>query len=448
MTTNSIKSSVRKTTVDILERVFADGMYADEALTKELQRTPFSQLDKSLLVELVNGTIRWHGQLDFILEQLCRGNFKTSPLRLKCILEMSLYQIKFLDKVPTYAAVSQGVEIAKAEGGKPWGNLVNAVLRNYLRKAEKVTLPALAENPARALSIQYSHPEWMVARWLTRYGVEETERLCAFNNERPLMSIRVNGRKTSREILQSKFQQHGIEVEPSRYFGDFFRVKRAGDLPSGSLFQQGYFAIQDESTAIPCLLLSPQSGDVILDLCAAPGGKTCYLADLCDDNATIIAVDKSSARLKLLKQNIVRLGLKSVRTVVADGAHLSLRPVDKILLDAPCSGLGVLARRTDLRWKREFKDIHNIQKLQKALLENADRMLKPGGTLVYSTCTIEPEENETIVRDFLSLHKNYELDKSHLLFGETFFSQDGFFRTLPHHHKMDGSFAVKLTKLT
>jgi 16S rRNA (cytosine967-C5)-methyltransferase len=446
LATRSIKNSVRKLAVDILEKIFADGLYADEALANSLAVSKLNQRDRSLLVELVNGTVRWRGQLDWILRELFHGRFDTSPLRLRAILEVSLYQLKFLDKIPSYAAVSEAVELAKILGGQAWGRLVNGVLRSYLRDAQKFSAPPRGKNLAAALAIQYSHPQWMLERWLARYDLAETERLCECNNRRPLISVRINPAKTTRALLLKKFEELGMRAEPSKFFDDFILLHQPDDVSALPLFQQGWFAIQDESTAIPCRLLSPQKGETILDICAAPGGKSCYLAHLVEDDARIIAVDRNPKRLRLLQQNVARFNLKSIRPVVADGASLTLKPVDKILLDAPCSGLGVLARRSDVRWKRTLDDITNIQKLQRALLENAHRLLKPGGALVYCTCTIEPEENEMVVRHFLEEHKNYEIEMKDANFDSKFFSADGFFRTLPQRHAMDGSFAVKLIK--
>lgn len=446
LATNSTKPSARSLAVDILQNVFTNGVHTDAALAGALKRSPLNENDRSLLIELVNGTIRWRGQLDWMLAQFVRGDFPTIPLRLRCILEVSLYQIKFLDRVPAYAAVSEGVELAKRSGGKAWARLVNGVLRTYLRNSKKLTLPALDENPVKALAIRYSHPEWMIERWLPRFGLEETERLCECNNRRPAISVRVNLARTSRECLLEEFAKAGIQASPSKFFGDFIILQKPDDIGLTELFQRGLFAIQDESTAIPCMLLSPKRGEVILDLCAAPGGKTCYLAHLAGDETTIIAADSNPSRLQLLQQNVKRLQLQSIFPVLADGRNLSLRSVDKILLDAPCSGLGVLSRRADLRWKRKPSDIKNVQKLQKALLENADRLLKPGGTLVYSTCTIELEENEEMIRDFLSAHQNYIVEADLPKIDETFLSKEGFFRSLPQQHEMDGSFAVKLIK--
>ncbi len=443
---NLVKSPARKYAVDILEQVFVNSIYADEALALTLDTTRLSQRDKSLLVELVNGVIRWRVQLDWILRQLLRGKVEKTPVRLLSILEMSLYQIRFLDKIPQYAAVSEGVEMAKREGGRSWGSLVNGVLRSYLRNPQKFIVPMSEKNPVEALSIQYSHPQWMIERWVKRYGQTETERLCEYNNRRPLIAVRINRTKATREFLLEEFLKLGIDAEPSRYFDDFILLRNPHDLSKLPLFQKGLLAIQDESTAIPCRLLSPQKGETVLDMCAAPGGKTCYLAHLANDEASIIALDKHPDRLRLLRDNVARFTLKSVFAAVADGVSFSVKPVDKILLDAPCSGLGVLARRADLRWRRTLDDIFKIQHLQKALLKNADRLLKPGGVLVYSTCTIEPEENEVVIGDFLDSHPNYAIDKNGLGSGETFLSDEGFLKSLPQRHLMDGSFAVKLIK--
>jgi 16S rRNA (cytosine967-C5)-methyltransferase len=286
----------------------------------------------------------------------------------------------------------------------------------------------------------------MIERWLKRFGLEKMERLCEYNNRRPLISIRANRMKTTREFLLNQFEKDGIQATPSTYFDDFILLHQPENLAQSPLFRDGFFAIQDESTAIPCILLSPQKGEVILDLCAAPGGKTCYLAQIAEDESNIIAVDQNPKRLERLQQNIKRLRLKSIRTVVGDGTRFNLRPIDKILLDAPCSGLGVLARRADLRWKRSLHDICKIQELQKSLLASADKMLKPGGTLVYSTCTIEPEENEIVIDDFVSSNKNYVIETTDTKIAETFATKEGFFKSLPQDHNMDGSFAVKLIK--
>ncbi|NIR47524.1 16S rRNA (cytosine(967)-C(5))-methyltransferase RsmB [candidate division KSB1 bacterium] len=438
--------TIRQLSVEILESVSKNGAYADELLSKSFLKHNFDSKDKNLLIELVNGTLRWRGQLDWILKRSFRGNFETCPPSLRSILEVSLYQIRFLDRIPKYAAVNEGVELAKRVGGKRWGNLVNGVLRNYLRTHRSITLPSFENDPVKALAIHFSHPEWMVKRWLERYGLEDTRALCEYNNSRPQITLRVNTLKTTRESIIKEFEAADIKVERGRYFDDFVKVDRPGNVTQFSSFSQGLFVIQDESAAIACLLLAPQKGDVVLDLCAAPGGKATYIAQLMNDEGTVLAVDRDHDRMKLLQDNIDRLSLKSIRTIVADGTELQVQPVDKILLDAPCSGLGVLCKRADLRWKRNLEDVFKSTTLQKALLEHAAKLLKRGGALVYSTCTIEPEENEALIEGFLQVHQEFAVDLPVSTLNGFRAAPQKYWHALPHKHKVDGVFAVRLKK--
>jgi 16S rRNA (cytosine967-C5)-methyltransferase len=438
--------SVRKIAVEILTRVRSQSAYADELIDSAFKHHRFELKDKALLVELANGSLRWRGLLDWLLAKFFRGDFERCPAKLKSILEVSLYQLKFLDKIPSYAAVSEGVELAKQEGGPPWAKLVNGVLRNYLREANVIKLPATEDNLNFALSICYSHPEWLIERWLKRYGLGNTIAFCEYNNQRPAISVRVNTAKISRAVLMNEFEKLDIGVEPSKYFEDFIKITRPHDITQIGIFTEGYFAIQDESTAIACSLLSPEKGDTVLDMCAAPGGKSCYLAALTGETGKVIAVDKNSKRVERIKENARRLNLRNVQPVAADSTALTIPPVDKILLDAPCSGLGVLSKRADLRWKQTPEDISSIHRLQTALLENASKLLKNRGELVYSTCTLEPEENEEMVAEFLSRHKNFEIVSQSTLLPKTFATPDRYWRSLPFQHGMDGSFAVKFIK--
>ncbi len=442
MAENSL--SARKTAVELLERISRNGQYSSEVIRNKLQKSGLSQKDKSLVLELVNGTLRWQGQLDWILTKYFHGNFKKSPDKLKRILEISLYQIRFLDKVPEYAAVSAGVEIAKEAGGQPWGKLVNAVLRNYQRGSKSIKLPKVEDDAISAISVQYSHPKWLVQRWLARYGIEKTIQFCKHNNSRPEITLRTNLRKITPAALLKELKTTGLEAEPSKYFSDFIKISKPQDLTELPSFQNGLFAIQDESTALATQLLNPQKGDTVLDMCAAPGGKACHIAQLIGDEGKVIAVDISANRLNLVRENTARLGLKSIQTLVGNATEIDLPRVAKILLDAPCSGLGVLSKRADLRWKRKPQDIFNIRKIQKKLLQSATRLLKKGGTLVYSTCTLEPEENEELIEAFLKEHVEFDLDSDCI--DQTFSTPEGYWSSVPHKHKMDGVFAVKLFK--
>ncbi len=436
---------MRELGVRILERALANGRYADELVERTLRRHKLAARDRNLLTELVNGTLRWHGQLEWLLDRLLAKGVAGSARKLRWILELALYQLRFADRIPDYAAVDASVALARKYGGEKWARLANGVLRQYLRDQAKLAAAVEALEPTTALAVRHSHPEWLVKRWIQRYGWEATARLCAFDNRRPAVTIRLNRLKASTDALARALADAGIEATPSRWVPGFFKVRAGGNLTQTEAFGRGWFFIQDESTALPVHLLDPRPGEHIVDLCAAPGGKTGYVAERQGDAGRILAIDRTFRRLRLLKQNVRRLGLASVTVVAADATALGLkRKVDKVLLDAPCTGLGVLARRADLRWKRTPEDIGRIQQRQRALIENAGRLLKPGGILVYSTCTLEPEENEEVVEGFLRAHPEFAVDgdfRPALELGEV---TDGLWRTLPQVHEVDGTFAVRL----
>jgi 16S rRNA (cytosine967-C5)-methyltransferase len=285
-----------------------------------------------------------------------------------------------------------------------------------------------------------------VARWIKRFGVQETIALCEENNKNPFLSLRVNRLKTSIQELQNRLANFNLSTFLSPYIDNFMLTQSLPDLNQFELFQQGMFSIQDASAGLACRLLSPEPHDTIVDLCAAPGGKTTFLAELTDDRARIVAIDLNQSRLKLIRQNLNRLGLKSVQLVRADGAQLACRKVDKVIVDAPCSGLGVLAKRADLRWKRTPQQLDELTELQLRLLRNAAKILKPGGVLVYCTCTIEPEENELMVERFLQENKEFHTESASRFVPEGVTNSTGYVYTFPHRHKMDGSFAARLIK--
>jgi len=440
------KPSVRELAVTVLTDVLSNQSYADEAIDRALRGSGLSPVDTSLLIELVHGTTRWRGQLDWILGKFYRGDFHAAEPTLRVILELSLYQIYHLTKIPKYAAVSEGVDLAKKAGGKRWANLVNGVLRNYLRRGDQLAWPAMEKDPVHAIAVRYSHPTWMVRRWLKAFGAENTIRYCAYNNERPRISVRVNTQKANVEEVVAELDRLGFRVARSDYFNDFVRVEKAVTLTQTELFRKGFITIQDESTALSVLLLDPQEGEVIVDLCAAPGGKSGHIANLMHDRGSVLAVDVQPMRLALLAENKQRLRLKRVLPVLADARRIQLKHVDKILLDVPCSGLGVLSRRSDLRWRRTLHDIKTILTIQRDLLEHAATQLKPGGVLVYSTCTLEPEETMRVVVAFLAAHPEVVVESPAGRVAETFVSDEGYVRVLPFVHGIDGAFAVRMVK--
>jgi 16S rRNA (cytosine967-C5)-methyltransferase len=296
------------------------------------------------------------------------------------------------------------------------------------------------------LSVYYSHPNWMVKRWLSRFGFEDTEKLLLANNQIPEITIRINRLKVEPVRFLSMLDNSSIKYKGSEYIDYFVKIKDFTELSKLNYFREGYYSIQDESASLPTLLLKPQPGERIIDLCAAPGGKTTHIGELMKGEGKIIAVDKFDYKLKLIKESCARLGIANVEYVAADASELKIEPVDKILADVPCSGLGVLRKKPDIRWKREIEDINQLVKFQNAILNNSANLLKSGGVIVYSTCTTEPEENFLLIQDFLKEHPEFIIDDASKYVNQALVNSNGCVETFPHKHHMDGSFAVRLVK--
>jgi len=439
-------NGVRATAVKILNRIERSDAYLDKVLDAELKNGDISGIDKNLLVELVHGVMRWQGRLDWVLNRYTHGNFPKSDINVKNTLRIALYQIMFLDRLPHYAAVNEAVEFVKRIRGEKIAGLVNAVLRNIIRSLSDIQYPDKTEDAAQYLSVYYSHPPWLVKRWLQRFPEDELERFLAANNEIPPLTLRINKLKTNPSKFLALLDQQQVAYQGSSFIDYFIKVRSLAGITQLDIFQQGFFSIQDESAALPVLLLDPKPGERIMDLCAAPGGKTTLIGELLDNRGSVIAVDKYEHKLNLIRQSCERLGINSVETLTADSSTLEMAPVDKVLVDAPCSGLGVLRKKPDLRWKREPEDIAHLALLQENLMENAARLVKPGGILVYSTCTTEPEENESLVKAFLGRHPAFQLDNASQFVNKSVVTDDGFVQTFPHRDHIDGSFAARLRK--
>ena len=437
----------RQLVIKLLDRLDQTNAFADLLLESEFRKCELTDPDKALVQEIFFGVIRWRNRLNWIIKNFYRGDFDKSPRFIQSILQSSLYQLNFMDKIPDYAAINEAVELAKLNGGHYWGKKINAILRSFQRNRHQIKWPDYQTNPGKYISVYYSHPRWMVDRWLNRMGTEETIALCKANNKVPELSLRVNKLKTSTTALKKLLSQFNVQTTRSIHIENFLLTDRLPNLNQFAPFQHGLFSIQDTSAGLPCILLTPQPDDKIIDLCAAPGGKTSFLAELTSEQAKIFSIDLNISRINLIRQNLKRLGLKSVQLIQADGTQFSCQNIDKIIVDAPCSGLGVLSKRVDLRWKRIPDQIKELSQLQLTLLTNAAKLLRSGGVIVYCTCTIEPEENEHIVKKFLYEHNDFHIESASRYVSEEITSPEGYIYTFPHRHGMDGSFAVRLVKV-
>jgi 16S rRNA (cytosine967-C5)-methyltransferase len=444
----TLYDGVRGTAVKVLNRIERTDAYLDKLLDSELRSGELPDVDKGLLTELVHGVLRWQNKLDWVLNGFSHGNFAKSEINVKNVLRVGLYQILYLDRIPHAAAVNEAVEfIKRIRGDKPAG-LVNAVLRNIIRNIEGIRYPDPAQDQVQYLSVMFSHPHWMVKRWVGRFGPEETQKLLIANNDRPCLTLRINKLKTEPATFLRQLDEQQVAYQGSKHIDYFLKVRSFPRIGQNEMFRGGLFTIQDESAALPCLLLGAKPGECILDLCAAPGGKTTHIAEILKNEGEVVAIDKYEVKLSFIKAACDRLGLKNVKLVVADASEYEHELADRVLLDAPCSGLGVLTKKPDLKWKRDIADIIKLQQIQRELLEHAANLVKPGGVLVYSTCSTEPEENQDIVKKFLDTHPEFETESAAKFVSSDVVNSDGFIETFPHRHGMDGSFAARFVKRT
>lgn len=453
MTASSENIGVRQLAAEILTKVDTRKAYADILLDSAINSNPLDVRDRALLTEIVYGTLRWRGNLDSRIEpHLQRSLADTDPL-IRNLLRLSLYQLLFLDKVPDYAAVNDAVEVAKKLKNDKAAGFVNGVLRNVLRQKNAEIAPGLKTDASSALAATYSQPQWLVEKWLDYFGNNEAIALMRSCNEQAPLVIRVNHTRCSRDELLAKLADGGVEAAPTPHSAFGISLKSTPPVERIPGFTDGFFQVQGESSQLVSVLLSPRPYERILDACAAPGGKTTHIAELMQDCGAIVALDKSAGGLRKIGENAARLGLYSIETVLGD-ANLGLPDrfagsYDRILVDTPCSGFGTLRSHPEIKWQRDQKDVKRLSQLQQRILNNVYNYLKPGGVLVYSTCTLMREENEDVVQEFLASHVGFDLEDAAIYLPETAKTlvKDKYFLSLPHRDNTDGFFAARLRKV-
>lgn len=440
----------RDAAVRIVYRVLREGAYSNIAVKQELDAGRLGRLDKALITEIVNGTLRNLTRIDWVKSQFVKKN-KIEPW-IEDIIRCGIYQLLFLDRVPDSAVCNESAELARAHGHEGAVKFVNGVLRNISRSKEKLEYPDKDKDTIRYLSVFYSHPEWMVKKWMKDYGRQFTEELLCANNEIPPFTIRCNRLKVSKQELMTILAEENIECEGGSYNPEAIYIRGTSSIEDKDSFQKGYYQVQDESSMLVAHIIDPKPGEVILDMCSAPGGKTTHIAELMENQGEIVARDVHKHKLKLVLENCSRLGVSIVRTELYNATLLdegSLEKFDKVLLDAPCSGLGVIRRKPDLRWKKEPDNFRELAKLQREMLELASKYVKPGGVLVYSTCTINKTENIEVVKDFLSKNQQFHLESLIDQIPEGLVcesAQEGYLELFPNTHRTDGFFIAKIRK--
>lgn len=449
--------STRNIAVKTLTRLFSKSIKPKDLLDE--MSAELDERERSFLMELVYGVLRYRDYIDWLLAAFLK---KPSSLHPDTVnnLRTAVYQLRYL-RVPKWAAVNEAVEIEKTNKGR--AALVNAVLRNYLRVSDGIEDPAQNE-PLKYISITTSHPKWLIKRWIARLGKEETLELARKNNEIPPLVLRIDG---DRDNALKLLAESSIEAAPTKYSpaGVVIKGRRKDEGPD-SADAAGYrrvapqhipldtasYLIQDEAAQLVAYLLDPVTGERVLDACAAPGGKTTHIARLMQDKGEVVAVEIDPGRTGRIRENIARLGLKSVMIINADiTSGIDGGLFDKILVDAPCSSIGVIRRNPDVKYRHELKDLKRFQETQRDLLARAALYLKAGGSMVYSVCSTEPEEGDEVIRYFLQSHPDFSIIEGAFEFlGHLAYRDEKghlFYRTWPHKHDMDGFFAARLRKM-
>lgn len=407
-----MSKTVREAALEILEIVEKNGAYSNLLLNTTIEKNKFSYVDANLLTELCYGTLQRKITLDYFIESFIKKQ-KRIDLWVRQLLRLSVYQMVYLDKIPDHAIINEAVKIAKKRGNKGISGFVNGVLRTIQRQGVPST--SLIKNPIEKLSIETSHPTWLVSRWIDQYGYEKTKAMCEENLQTAKQTARINLERTDLDGILEKLASEDFLVEQSSYVPVAIKAKK-GNLVKSKAFQEGYITIQDESSMLVAYAVDPKEGERILDACAAPGGKTTHMAERMKNKGEIVALDLHDHKVKLIIENATRLGLSNIRARQMDSRtvtdHFEKESFDRILIDAPCSGLGVLKRKPDIKYTKTEQDIINLTRIQSQLLNNAATLLKNGGTLVYSTCTVDKEENQHLIRNFLQEHPEFQGDES------------------------------------
>jgi 16S rRNA (cytosine967-C5)-methyltransferase len=432
------------------------GAYVDVALDKVLQKVSLPDNDRRLMTELVYGCTRRQRTLDAIIDQFAKKKSHQQPKELRAILHLGLYQLRYQERIPPSAAVNTTVDLAKENGFPGLTGFVNGLLRQYIRSQEKNTLPlspssspplSTPHSPLRTLGIQHSFPDWVIDVWLEQFGYAETERLCEWMNQTPAIHLRINPLCTSIEEVETALKSVNIASRRIPHLNQALRLlDNPGSIQNLPGFNQGWWTVQDSSAQLVSYLLDPQPGEIIIDACAAPGGKTTHIAELMGDNGTIHACDRTPSRLKKVQENFRRLKLHSIEVQTGDSRELPFEnTADRVLLDAPCSGLGTLHRHADARWRQTPESVVELSHLQKELLSHTSTFVKSGGVLVYATCTLHPAENERVIEWFLSENSSWEIEvPSENSPPASYCNSQGWIKVLPHQQDMDGFFMVKL----
>ena len=442
-----MKKDPRRICLSILNRLISNSPFSDQLLKSYLNRSDLDERDRAFVVNIVQDFIRWKLRIDWIIKQFIKSPFKRLEPYVLNVLRIAVYQIYFMDKVPEFAIVNEAVNQAKRKG-KYIANTVNGILRNICRNKGKINYPDKEKDPIGFLSTYFSFPEWLVKKWIDEIGYKETEKLLNALNETPNIVIRTNLLKISRDDLVKRLRQKGMEAYATKYSPSGIIIKRLHrDVSDMEEYKEGLFFVQDEASQICAYILDPRPDEIILDACSGLGVKAIQMVELIK-KGKIISLDINPKRLLILAQTLKKEDMEDIVFPIAgDGCSafsLFKCKFDKILIDAPCSGLGTIRRHPDIKWTKKEEDIKMLSDLQKRLLDGVSPCLKKNGRMIYVTCTISKEENEEVVEEFLKRHPEFSLLDISKEFPwlKELVNENGFLRTYPHIHDMDGFFCA------
>lgn len=435
----------------VLYEINEKDAFSNIALNKELRSKSYKQLDKNLITELVYGVLENQIYIDYIIKQFSTFKIeKMNPYTLN-LLRLGIYQLLFLDKIPSFAAINETVNLSKRYYKRTTG-FINGVLRNIQRNKKNIKLPNPKKDIIKYLSVKYSHPEWLVKTFLDNFDRDFTEGLLKANNASPELYIRINTLKIGIDDCIKLLIDEGYTIKQSPFIKEAVIIKGLYNIEQSDLYKKGYIQIQDFSSMLVSKILDPKEGDFVIDVCSAPGGKAAHMAQLMNNKGVIIARDIYDYKLKFVEENAKRLGITIIKTENFNGNNLDKRllgKADKVLVDVPCSGLGVIRRKPEIKYRKQPNDIGSITAMQYDILKNASRYIKLNGELVYSTCTINPEENEGIMQKFLDHNLDYilvDINEKYKNFipGE---HTKNMIQLYPNVHNVDGFFVSKIKRV-
>ncbi|WP_432665168.1 16S rRNA (cytosine(967)-C(5))-methyltransferase RsmB [Wukongibacter baidiensis] len=440
----------RRVAINILVDIEENQAFSNIAINKFLKKNEVSSLDRRFISQLVYGVLENKLYLDYIIQNFSKTKLHKIEIEILNILRLGLYQIIFLEKVPNSAAVNESVKIAKKVNYRLSG-FVNGILRNYVRNQNKVKLPSFDQNPNHHLSIKYSHPEWLVKKWINDYGIDFTKKLLEANNSSPNLTVRTNTLKITREVLMEELEGEDVVCRVGEFAENSIVMESMKSrLDRLKAFNKGLFQVQDESSMLVSQVLNPMEGEFVIDVCSAPGGKSTHMAQLMKNKGRILSRDIHDHKLDIVRENSNRLGISIIETERFDATTLDknlLGKADKVLVDAPCSGLGIIRRKPEIRYFKEANDIQELSKLQLEILNVSSKYVKVGGAIVYSTCTIQDEENANIVNRFLKQNDNFTLVDINKNLPEKIRSSKSFLQLYPHISNTDGFFICKMERV-